>query len=213
MKNSYVAGLRFVLLTFTLLVLAQVTTVGQDISAQPPRMRLIDYNGDLLSLVANLPKSFNVTIGFEMEPRLPRSSVRVRLTNAAIDDVIGAIVQNNPNYTWRRNENAIEILPTNNAASFLDTQVASFQVRDVTAEEAVRDLLKLNEVQSALAQSGLRLAPRIENGPSDSTKISLDLANLSIRQILNNVASASGLQFWVVQRVGAHNELFTISFK
>jgi hypothetical protein len=210
--TSYVAGLRLLFVLSMLLALFQVTTVGQEVS-QPRRLRLIDYNGDLRMLVAQLPKSFDVTIGFEMDSRQPQAAARVMLTNPTVDDVIAAIVQNNPNYTWRRHSNTIEILPSNDAASFLDAQVDSFQVSEATADDAVRDLLKLNEVQAVLAQAGLRLAPLIENTKTVSTKISLDLANVSIRQVLNNIASACGSQFWVLQRVGPRNEFFSISFK
>jgi hypothetical protein len=213
MKSSYVAGFRFVFLSLTLLALIQVPSLGQEVSAQAPRIRVIDYSGDLLSLVAKLPKSFDVTIGFEVDSRQPQSYVRLAITNPTIDDVIAAIVRTNPNYTWRRHESTIEILPDNNPTPFLDAQVNSFHVKDVTAEEAVRELLKLNDVQSTLAQAGLRLAPLIDNSASSSSKISLDLVDVSFRQVLNKIAAANGLQFWVLRRIGSRNEFFSISFK
>ena len=178
---------------------------------KPVQVRVIDYGGDLLALLSQLPSSFDVTIGFEVDPLQPHSYVSFKLLDATFDDILQAIVRAKPNYLWRKDGSFFEVYPRERTNALLDTKIGSFQTKDATPTEAVNQLLSLYEVQSAIHLSDLQLASNDSSLPSNGARISIEARDITLRHTLNLIAAQSGCKFWVFQRSGPRNQLFSIT--
>jgi hypothetical protein len=91
----------------------------------------------------------------------------------------------------------------------MDTPVNTFKVSDVSPTEAIDQLLKLPEVESAFQLRGLRRssspvasATRRNEARNSNTekKISLDLSGVTVRQVLHRIAAESDTKFWIFRR-------------
>ena len=191
-KLKRIAGL-------TLIVLASsMAATAQHKAGQTLGIRQIDYKGDMAHLLATLAEKGEAVIGLETDPKKPWSHISIRLEHAVFTDILNGVVQSEPLYQWRENKGAIEITPVNKSASLIDTTVESFEVVDVSGEEAIERLLSLPEVQANLRS--LRLSRRPSEAPSRATsqkKFSLNLKGVNMREILTRIAAESGMNFWV----------------
>ena len=100
-----------------------ITTSAQRVVQDQP-LRVVDYSGDMLSFVAQLPSVFKTCFSFEIDPLEPRSTLTFRVTDATLDDVMNAIVKTKPTYAWRRNGKTIEIYPAGHANALLETRIS-----------------------------------------------------------------------------------------
>ena len=196
-----------------LICLTSFPTQGQQtvpIVEKPTQVRIIDYGGDLLALLSQLPSSFDATMGFEVDPLQPHSYVSLNMRDATFDDILQAIVRAKPNYALRRDGRFFEVYPRERSNSFLETKLVSFQTKDVTAAEAVKQVLGLLEVQTAMRLLHLQLAPTDSSPSNTGTRISIEVRDVTLRRTLNLIAAQSDGKFWVFQRSGPRDEFFTI---
>jgi len=199
-----------------------VCAVSLSASAQQPtqkvvqptsQLRVVSYGGDFQTFLAQMPNTFDVTIGFEVSASQPRSYVAFEVYDASLDDVMNALVKAKPLYRWAKSDNVINVLPSEDATPFLETVINSFQATGVTADEAVAGLLRLGEVQYVGKSLQLRLSPTLVPPNADpGTRFSLNLQGVTLRQALSRIASQSGLRFWTFERSGARCEFFSIRF-
>jgi hypothetical protein len=179
-------------------VMSQQTSASKD---QP--LRVVQYDGDMAHLLANLTDTFGVTIGFEVDPKQPQPRVSFYVRDATLSDVLNAIVKSAPAYDWRERDGSIEVLPVRASSPLLDTRIDNFQVSEVDQIEAVNRLLKLPEVQANLRAMGLN---QKETGSvSTETKVekfSINLDGVTMRQALSRIANESGGRFWIFRPLG-----------
>src|SRR5262245_10983915 len=153
---------RLLLLQLVFIFIAAQTSAQ---STEPARktepLRIVDYSGDMLAFVSQLPTIYELTFGFEIDPLEPRPSLSFRVTDATLDDLMDAIVNAKPTYRWRRDGKAIQLYPAERAHPLLDTRITSFRVNNLTATEALTQLLSTVEVQATMLNSRLSLAPPI----------------------------------------------------
>jgi hypothetical protein len=184
-------------------VLAIVLALATGISAQQnpakvSQLRVIKFHGDMAALLATLAQEYDVTIGLEADPKKPRSEVTLDLRDVTFHDMLNGIVQSEPRYQWRESGGCIEVLTVNSGISLMDTPISSFQVKDVSREEAIKELLSLPEVQ-AIAMS-MNLSRRATGNPpagAGERKVSLNLNAVTLRQALNRIIEQSGSRFWL----------------
>lgn len=184
-------------------MLAIVLAVAAAISAQQnpakaSQVRVIKFHGDMASLLATLAQQYDVTIGLEADPKKPRSEVTLDLYDATFHDMLNGIVQSEPRYQWRESDGCIEILPVSNGVSLMDTMISSFQVKDASREEAIKELLNLPEVRAiAMTLNLSRRAPGNLPARTSEEKVSLNLNGVTLRQALNRIIKQSGARFWL----------------
>lgn len=191
-KLNRIAGLMLIVLGSSMAANAQ-PKAGQTLG-----IRQIDYKGDMAHLLATLAENDKTVIGLETDPKKPWSHISIRLERAVLSDILNGVVQSDPLYQWRENKGAIEITPVNKSSSLIDTTVDSFEVVDVTGEEAINRLLSLPEVQANLRS--LKLSRRPSEAPGraiSEKKFSLNLKGVNMREILTRIAAESGMNFWV----------------
>lgn len=175
--------------------------IGQQASApkiQP--LRVIQYDGDMATLLAHLAGSFDVTIGLETDPKQPKSQVSLYVRDATFTDVLNAIVKSAPRYKWRELDGCIEVLPVGASSPLLDTLINNFRVTDVDQTDALNRLMNLPDVQNNLrAMSLSRKDPGSASTQTKSEKFSTKFEALTMRQALCRITKDSGGRFWIFQ--------------
>jgi hypothetical protein len=181
------------------IVLAVATAISaQQNPAKASQVRVIKFHGDMAALLATLAQQYDVTIGLEADPKKPRSEVTLDLYDATLHDMLNGIVQSEPLYQWRESDGYIEILPVKNGISLMDTPISSFQVKDASREEAIKELLSLPEVRAITMTMNLsRRAPGNPPARAGEGKVSLNLNGVTLRQALNRIIKQSGARFWL----------------
>lgn len=192
------------LLTLSLLLLL---LLARNTSAQE-RLRVLDYSGDLQSLLSQLPTGTNITIGFEPDPVRLRSAVTVRVDDATMEQIMEAIVKATPDYQLLKNGNTFNIVSKNRACPLLDVRIPSLNLQGVQSDEAIAQLLADGVVKDAMANLGLRLAPVVQSSSFGGKAFSLNLSDVTFREALNQIATSSELRFWMFEQKGT--ELFSI---
>lgn len=180
------------------------STLGQQASAsKTPPLRVINYSGDLASLLVQLADTFEVTIGLEVDPQQPRSRVEFDLHDADLPAVLNAIVQSAPRYTWRERHGVIEMLPLQGSSTLLDTTISNFQAHDVDQAAALKQLLNVPELQAVM--TALNFTRRdLDFVPSKGPvkKFSLSLEGVTMRQAMGRIGKENGRRFWIFRRSG-----------
>jgi len=136
--------------------------------------------------------------------------VTIEVHNPTIDDVCAALVKSRPNYTWRRDDRFVDLYPSEASTPFLNTIVSSFESKEVSQSEALRELFNKDEVQAAMGRLGLTLVPAIIKSNEVANIAAVKGNGLSVRQILHQIATASGARLWVFRRSGPGNQQITI---
>ena len=175
----------------------------------PPTLRVIDYSGDFTMIMAAVPNAYGVTVGLELDTQ-GYHHVRLSLENAAVTDVMNAIVQSSKKYQWRQTGGFIDVWPSAGSNPLLETRISSFNVKDVSPSEAFDQLLNLPEVQASMTALNLkRRAPDVSPGKLSSSRFSVDLEGVSLREALNRIAHESRIEIWIFRNYP--NGSFSIS--
>ena len=175
----------------------------------PPTLRVIDYSGDFTMLMAALPNPYGVTIGLELDTQRYHH-VRVSLENATVTDVMNAIVQSSKKFEWRQTGGFIDVWPSAGSNPLLETRIGSFNVKDLSPSEAFDQLLNLPEVQANMTALNLkRQAPDASARKLSSSRFSVNLEGVTLREALNKIAQVSGMQIWIFRNYP--NGVFSIS--
>jgi hypothetical protein len=183
--------------------------MGQQVS--PPRTpAVIKYDGDMASFLATMAEVYEVIIGLEVDPERSHTRVSLYLREPSLADVMNAIVASAPAYQWRRNGEFVEVLPAAEGPSPLDIRVTYFNVKDLTREQAITQLMLLPEVQTHTRMTNLSLRDVGSTLTEGSTgKVSVRLENVVVRDVLNSIAKADGERVWIFR--GNSSGSFTIS--
>lgn len=175
----------------------------------PPTLRVIRYEGDMTMLLASLPNTYGVTVGLELDTQRYHH-VGLSLVDATVTDVMKALVQSSKKYQWRQTEGFVEVWPLAGSNPLLETRISSFNVKDVSASDAFDQLLNLPEVQANMTTLNLkRRAPDASPGKLSSSRFSVSLEGVSLREALNKIAQESRIENWIFRNYP--NGSFSIS--
>ena len=187
-----------------------VSTSG--VMAQQPAtstVRIIEYQGDFTMLLAAMPNTYGVTVGLELDTQ-GHHVVRLSLRDATITDVMNAAVQSSKKYQWQQTGGFVDVWPLAGSNPLLETRISRFNVKDLTPSEAFDQLLDLPEVQANMTALKLkRRAPDVSPGKLSSSRFSVNLEGVSLREALNKIAQASGIEIWTFRNYP--NGFFSLS--
>ena len=187
-----------------------VSTSGVMAQQPAPRtVRVISYQGDMTMLLAAMPSTFGVTVGLELGTERYQH-VGVSLQDATATDVMNAIVQSSKKYEWQQTGEFVDVWPVTGSNPLLETRISSFNVKDVGASVAFDQLFNLPEVQASM--TALKLKRRAPEGASvklTSSRFSVNLEGVTLRQALNRIAQESRIDIWIFRNYP--NGLFSIS--
>lgn len=175
----------------------------------PTTLRVIDYQGDMTSLLASLTSAYGVTVGLELDTERYQI-VRASLLDATVTDVMNAIVQSSKKYQWRQTGGFVDVWPLAGSNPLLETRIGSFNVKDVSPSEAFDQLLSLPEVQANMTALSLkRRPPDISPGKLSGSRFSVNLKEVSLREALDKIAQESHIEIWIFRNYP--NGFFSIS--
>ncbi len=174
-----------------------------------PLVRVIEFKGDFTSVLAALPNVYGVTVGLELDTQRYHN-VTVSLQDATLMDVMNALVQSSKKYQWRQTGGFIDVWPLAGGNLLLETRINSFNVKDLSPSEAFDQLLNLPEVQANMTTLNLkRRAPDVTPGKLSSSRFSVSLEGVSLREALNKIAQESRIEIWIFRNYP--NGFFSIS--
>jgi hypothetical protein len=175
----------------------------------PTTLRAVRFNGDMTSLLAEMPHAYGVTVGLELDTQ-GYQRVEMDLSDASITDVMNAIVQSSKKYQWRQTDRFVEIWPLTGSNPLLETRISSFNFKDLSASQAFDQLLNLPEVQANMTTLNLkRRVPDVSPGKVSISRFSLNLEGLTLREALNKIAHESHIEIWIFRNYP--NGFFSIS--
>jgi len=163
----------------------------------PPPVRAITYKGDMANILSELPNVYGVTIGLELDTQRYQV-VGIALSDATVTDVMNAIVQSAKKYQWQQTGSFVEVWPLAGSNPLLETRISSFNVKDLSASEAFDRLLNLPEVQANMRDLNLqRRAPAESPGKLTSSRFSVNLEGVTLREALDKIAQESHIEIWI----------------
>lgn len=175
----------------------------------PPTVRVIQYKGDLTMVLAALPNAYGVTVGLELDTQRYHP-VSLSLLDPTVTDVMNAIVQSSKKYEWRQTGGFVDVWPSAGSNPLLETRISNFNVKDLSPSEAFDQLLNLPEVQANMtALNQKRRAPDVSPGNLSSSRFSVNLEGVTLREALNRIAQESRIEIWVFRNYP--NGFFSIS--
>ena len=174
-----------------------------------PLVRVMEFKGDFTSVLAALPNVYGVTVGLELDTQRYHN-VTVSLQDATLTDVMNALVQSSKKYQWRQTGGFIDVWPLAGGNLLLETRINSFNVKDLSPSEAFDQLLNLPVVQANMTTLNLkRRAPDVTPGKLSSSRFSVNLEGVSLREALNKIAQESHIEIWIFRNYP--NGFFSIS--
>ena len=195
-----------------LVVLGICAVAMSDVMAQqqtPRTLRVINYQGDMTLLLAAVSDAYGVTVGLELDTQPPRQ-VGVSLLDATLTDVMNAFVQSTKRYQWRQTGQFVDVWPLAGSNPLLETRISRFNAKDLSPSEAFDQLLNLPEVQANMTALNLkRRAPDASRGKLSSSRFSVNLEGVTLREALNQIAKESRIEIWVFRNYP--NGFFSIS--
>jgi hypothetical protein len=175
----------------------------------PPPVRAITYKGDMANILSELPNVYGVTIGLELDTQRYQV-VGIALSDATVTDVMNAIVESAKKYQWQQTGSFVEVWPLAGSNPLLETRISSFNVKDLSASEAFDRLLNLPEVQANMRDLNLqRRAPAESPGKLTSSRFSVNLEGVTLREALDKIAKESHIDIWIFRNYP--NGFFSIS--
>ena len=163
----------------------------------PPTMRVIQFEGDIAMILAALPSAYGVSVGLELDTQRYHH-VRLSLLDATVTDVMNAIVQSSKKYQWRQIGGFVDVWPSAGGSPLLETRISSFNVKDLSPSEAFDQLFNLPEVQANMTALNLkRRAPDVSPGKLSSSRFSVNLEGVSLREVLNKIGQESRIGIWI----------------
>jgi hypothetical protein len=186
-------------------------------------LRAVTFNVALNGMSVPLKRLANashVPIGFEqmseaMSQRDISSSgpIQIAFEKGTLAQVLNAIVAVESRYTWRETDGVINVLPRENVDPFLDVFISRFEVRRVAPDKAIRELMRTRGVKRWMAHGGIqeRNFSGFPIAEGSERNISLDLANVAVRTVLNRILTAGGVWYWSSFRYGKDDRFLSLT--
>ena len=163
----------------------------------PQTLRIVEYQGDFTTLLAAMADTYGVTVGLELDTK-GHHVVGVSLRDATITDVMNAAVQSVPTFQWQQTGAFVDVWPSAKSNPLLETRISSFNVKNISPSEAFDQLFDLPEVQANMTELKLkRRAPDASPAKLRSSRFSINLEGVTLREALHRIAQESGIEIWV----------------
>jgi len=192
---------------------------------------LIDRSIDSLDLKAanihlmlsRLSAATQIPIGLEVSPNddlLIDRAMKLEIQKGTLRTALDSIVKQNPLYTWKIQNEVVNVLPTDPnrdhlIRAVLETKLERFAIQPRMSRFALRQTVTaMPEVNSILAQANVH--PENQTFMSRDfdplgRNFSLEVFNISVTDLLNRVIRDSQTNYWVVVRQGERREYFILN--
>ena len=165
-----------------------------------------DFAHALISLSAR----FNLPMGIEWV-RSPETTKRFNLSwsDTSVEQMLKTLVESQPGYQFEISDGIVHVFPSSinsSAQNFLNFKIDKFELRNQVVETAshkLRDLVRLRVSPPKSATdhgAGVGYSQAANIGDPE---FSMALENVSVRQVLDSLATASNKKIWVVTFVSS----------
>ncbi|MGC2285130.1 MAG: hypothetical protein WA542_07780 [Candidatus Acidiferrum sp.] len=175
-----------------------------------------DSGHDLPTTVDDLMQKYKVPAGMDLEELSERRPISVNVPRGSVADVLSMIVAQQPGFKWAEMNGVVNIGPQQDTDSILDVRIAHFRVADASFSQIHSAIVSLPEVKRWLEDNHLtERTPMVIDGLVSAghpflSRISLDLQDITLREILNTVIKSSGFSSWIVSRYGEKQQYIMI---
>jgi hypothetical protein len=164
-----------------------------------------------------------VPIGLEVSPQDDLSQtniIRLQIKRGTLADVLTSIVKQNPLYTWKIQDNVVNVLPVEAnrdpvLRDLLETRLEKFSIarglsrfslrQALSTTPAIKRILTQHQVvpdnQSFMSRDFVPLGPKYE----------LEASNVSVSALLNQVVRESQTKYWIMLRYGTTRQYFVLN--
>ena len=221
--KTFVAIALMIVATHTVTGLAQ-TPRGADqdlLSMTIDNLELEASNIHLL--LSELSDQKKIPIGVEVSPQddlSRKKTIRLQIKHGTLADALNSIVKQNSLYTWKIQDQVVNVLPL--AASrdpllrnVLETKLEKFSIhRGMTRFSLRQTLITLPAINMILTQYNV-VAENQSFMSRDFDPLGrgygLEAANVSVYALLNQVVRESQTKYWIVQRYGDRKQYFVLT--
>ena len=184
-------------------------------------LKVRERNLDLA--LSKIARRLNVPVGLEIDPGDDTSyeaKISFQFEDAALKDVLDTLVKQEPRYAWRVIDGVINVYPKQGhgglTEEILETRVQRFQILEGTTLFSIRrSIVELPEVKNKLEAAHISPAIMAFSGidyAGAGGGFSLNSADLTVREILNQIIKSSSVKYWVISRYGDKNEFILLNF-
>jgi hypothetical protein len=178
----------------------------------------VDSAVNVLQSLGNAARKFDIPIGTELNDKLPETAVSIDVSDGTVADVISAILEHAPGYTWIEKNGVVDILPKENTNSILDLKIGHFKVQHATPNFIRPAIASLPEVKAWLSRNHVVERSRATasiligaDGKTDEPRVSLEMRNVTLREIMNSlIVKKGGPRSWSFSRYGDSNMYLNI---
>jgi len=218
------AFLAIMLIALTLIAGATQTSHGniQDLPNLP--IENLELEAANIGLVlSELSDRKKVPIGLEVSPRDDLSqtkTIRLQIKQGTLADVLTSIVKQNPLYTWKIQDDVVNVLPIEAdrdpvLKAVLETRLENFAIergmsrfnlrQTLSTTPAIKRILTQHhivpDIPSFMSRDFVSLGPKYE----------LEASNVSVSSLLNQVVRESKTKNWIMLRYGDRRQYFVLN--
>lgn len=175
-----------------------------------------DSGHDFATTIDHLMQKYKVPWGMDWEAPVKSDRISVHIPRGTVADVLNAIVAHESNYRWVETNGVVNVIPRQNMNSLMDVPIAHFHVIHADFFGLHKALVSLPEVKEWLRQNHLTedspgvLGMLVGKDGMDSTKVSLSLDHVTLREILNRIVKFQGYRLWQIARWGEKNQYLSL---
>jgi hypothetical protein len=170
-------------------------------------------------ILETLSDSYKIPIGISLADtkKSPDRQIDVNLPEMVLKSVLDFLVMQDPRYKWKVEGNVVNFFPIKDfdplVMSLLDTNLSRVSFSSQLRLSDIRyEIFDLSEINAKLIQANV--APLMfEMGIPSTDKIgaSLKFSNLSLRELLNQIALNTSRRFWRLTRWGDDNKYIALT--
>lgn len=193
------------LVSIWFLIASTTSMLGQG-TETPEKMILSKAAGSIGSLPINI---VDATVHGFVNAQVPGGVVRIIDCNGreaqvsgkdsrSIQDLLNLLVLKAPEYRWKLDDGVINLMPNTGFPVPLDIRLPNFKMENGTALEAMNELVDRPDLKREFAARGLFRGLELTGGgfPISKKRISLDLKDATLLEVLNSIVRADGRAVW-----------------
>jgi hypothetical protein len=218
-----VRGIESITLTFIVISALAVWLGGcsrrrcENSSGRDPLCQRVEtYEGsapNFALITGSVLQRYGIPSGLELNKGFEYRAISVRVVHGTVANVLDAIIAQAPDYKWLDTDGVVNVIPKRDAKSILNLRLAHFRAQNADVAELSQMIASLPEVREWLVEN--RVTERSVHGllgpVAPPVEVSLDLRNLTLRELLNSIVKQPGVSGWSFSRYGDHGQYLQIS--
>jgi hypothetical protein len=174
-----------------------------------------DSGTDLFQLLNRAGSEYGFPVGVELDGTHSTHLISVKVEHGTVRDVINSIISQAGGYKWVEVNGVINVIPGESGIGLLNTRIGHFHVRDASAQEIREAIASLPEVANWLDKNQVSersiVSAFVPLQMGGLPRISLDLHDVRLREIMNSIIKTRGFRSWCIARYGEGNRYLSIS--